>query len=277
MSKLLIIDKSVFHKSVLHKDFAERIFKFAQNYRVVFPHALVAECLMSRNLSVELLQRFVDCVKCGGVVGWGSPSIFQNEKKLLRPFGSIVNEDDTMRARKDDLCADKNLLEDEARLCRAHYEFHINWLCQIVKAYLANIEKKGLLVKFRKEVSGISLKDRLVKWVKNLNVLRAEILTHFVPEFAKDLHSDWVTWHLLCLSQAWGIELACRSTTSNLTTILRDISNDFWDIEYVVSLSRADGILTEDKKLIIPLTQAAFPEKDVFSDINEVPNEYMCR
>jgi hypothetical protein len=111
--------------------------------------------------------------------------------------------------------------------------------------------------------------------VKNIDTLRAKILTHFVPEFANYLHSDWVTWHLLRLFQAWGIELSCRSTTSNLSTVLRDISNDFWDIEYVVSLSRADGILTKDEKLVIPLAKAAFPEKDVFKSLDEVPDEYL--
>jgi hypothetical protein len=231
---------------------------------------------MSKNRSDVLLQRFIECVKCGAAVGWGSPSIVQREKQSLQPVVSIINGDETMRVRGGDLCTDQNLLDNEANLCKKHYEFHINWLCQIAKAYLANIEKKGLLVKFREEVSGISLKDRLVKWVKNLDALRAEILTYFVPEFAKDLHSDWVTWHLLRLSQAWGIEISCRSTTSNLSTVLRDISNDFWDIEYVVSLSRADGILTNDKNLVRPLAKAAFPEKDVFHKLDEVPDEYLC-
>jgi len=46
-------------------------------------------------------------------------------------------------------------------------------------------------------------------------------------------------------------------------------------MEYVASLSRADGLLTGDKKLVEPLVRAAFPEKDVFSSL-EVPDSYRC-
>ena len=51
---------------------------------------------------------------------------------------------------------------------------------------------------------------------------------------------------------------------------------DLKDVEYACLLSRADGLLTRDKKLVEPLAKAAFPEKDVFSDIDEVPDEYIC-
>jgi hypothetical protein len=44
----------------------------------------------------------------------------------------------------------------------------------------------------------------------------------------------------------------------------KDISNDFYDIEPVLYLLRADGLLTNDTKLEIPLAKAAFPKKKVF-------------
>jgi len=34
--------------------------------------------------------------------------------------------------------------------------------------------------------------------------------------------------------------------------------------------------LTRDKKVVEPLARAAFPEKDVFSNLDEVPDEYLC-
>jgi hypothetical protein len=50
--------------------------------------------------------------------------------------------------------------------------------------------------------------------------------------------------------------------------------HDSQDMEYVLLLSRADGILTNDKSLIKPLAQAAFPDKQVFSSIDEIPDDY---
>ena len=52
--------------------------------------------------------------------------------------------------------------------------------------------------------------------------------------------------------------------------------HDYQDMEYVLLLSRADSLLTRDKKLVKPLAKAAFPEKDVFSSLDEVPDEYLC-
>ncbi|MHC4519880.1 MAG: hypothetical protein ACYTAS_14930 [Planctomycetota bacterium] len=52
--------------------------------------------------------------------------------------------------------------------------------------------------------------------------------------------------------------------------------HDYEDLEYVLLLSRADGILTRDKKLVEPLARAAFPEKDVFSSLEAVPDSYRC-
>ncbi len=52
--------------------------------------------------------------------------------------------------------------------------------------------------------------------------------------------------------------------------------HDYQDMEYVLLLSRADAILTRDKKLVEPLARAAFPEKDVFSSLEEVPDSYLC-
>lgn len=51
--------------------------------------------------------------------------------------------------------------------------------------------------------------------------------------------------------------------------------HDYQDMEYVLLLSRADVLLTRDKGLV-KLAKAAFPEKDVFSSLDEVPEEYVC-
>lgn len=70
------------------------------------------------------------------------------------------------------------------------------------------------------------------------------------------------------------IDWACRRNYSGPSIEIQDISNDIYDMEYVAYLSKADGILTQDKTLVIPLAKAAFPEKDVFSCIEDVPRSY---
>ena len=57
---------------------------------------------------------------------------------------------------------------------------------------------------------------------------------------------------------------------------LLQAEHDCQDIEYVTYLARADGLLTRDKRLAIPIANIAFPDKDVFSSLDEVSEEYIC-
>jgi hypothetical protein len=41
-----------------------------------------------------------------------------------------------------------------------------------------------------------------------------------------------------------------------------------------ISWAKANGMITRDKKLVEPLAHAAFPEKDVFSSLKDVPVSY---
>ena len=52
--------------------------------------------------------------------------------------------------------------------------------------------------------------------------------------------------------------------------------HDCQDIEYATYLSLADGLLTRDKKLVTPVAKVAFPDKDVFSNLDELSEDYIC-
>jgi len=56
---------------------------------------------------------------------------------------------------------------------------------------------------------------------------------------------------------------------------IESFEHDIQDVKYVLLLSRADGLLTRDTGCSC-LAKAAFPEKDVFSSLDEVPYEYLC-
>ena len=79
---------------------------------------------------------------------------------------------------------------------------------------------------------------------------------------------------MLRLSLAWGTELASKRNKSGPSFENYDISNDIFDIHYVSHLSQADGLVAGDKDLVLPLALAAFPDKDVFGSIDDVPDWY---
>mgnify|MGYP000368430631 CR=1 FL=1 len=86
--------------------------------------------------------------------------------------------------------------------------------------------------------------------------------------------SDWIAWHFIRLVDALTLEHYFLRETGVPGN--RQVEHDLLDMEYVLLLSRADGIITRDKKLVEPLARAAFPEKDVFSSLDDVPDSYRC-
>ena len=88
------------------------------------------------------------------------------------------------------------------------------------------------------------------------------------------LSAKWMTWQYLRLIDIVLREYCCRFQTGG-SLANEDAEHDYQDTGYVSLLSRADGIITQDKGLT-KLARAAFPGKDVFSSLDEVPESYRC-
>lgn len=86
---------------------------------------------------------------------------------------------------------------------------------------------------------------------------------------------EWVSWQYFRLASVIANEYYYLRQMGGIPG-MRRAEHDYQDMEYVLLLSRAAGILTRDKKLVKPLAQAAFADKDVFSGLDEVPEEYLC-
>lgn len=84
---------------------------------------------------------------------------------------------------------------------------------------------------------------------------------------------DWITWHFVRLLLALQHEYHYTRQTGSPRD--EHAEHDLQDAEYVLLLSRADGLISKDQGLA-DLARAAFPEKDVFSSLEEVPESYRC-
>jgi hypothetical protein len=84
---------------------------------------------------------------------------------------------------------------------------------------------------------------------------------------------DWIAWQFVRIISAMQLEYHHIRQTGGPRD--KYAEHDLQDIEYVLLLSRADALITQDKGLI-ELAYAAFPEKDVFSSLEEVPESYRC-
>jgi hypothetical protein len=278
MRRLLVVDKCVFQGTAL-----DRLLEFVHNHHVVLPYALCVECLMSEGSDnsraakdpAVLLAKLDKLVKARVYVGCASSALFRMEKEQLGAAKTIIDEYATQRAQEGIATLDSDFLAVEAETCRRTFEPLIGLLQQYARTYFENVKKKGLCREFRGE-SQVSDVKRFDKWLQVADAAKTEITRHLFSEFSSSIGNDWYSWQMARLWWAWVIDWACRRNCSGSSFEKRDISNDLHDMEYVAYLSRADGIITRDKKLVEPLARAAFPEKDVFSSLEEVPDSYRC-
>jgi hypothetical protein len=88
------------------------------------------------------------------------------------------------------------------------------------------------------------------------------------------LSQEWVSWQFVRVSMVWQMERAILHQARGRLKH-KDLEDDYADVQYVTLLSRADGLLMHDPFWQL-LAKAAFPEKNVFSSLEEVPQSYRC-
>lgn len=274
MSKLLVIDKSIFHGL---ND--KKVCTFVKEYNVVLPHVLAVECLMSENQKpgknpVKLLRRFDEAIKAGAKMGYSSPKLFRVEKMTLCPANSVVDESSTEQFRNGTPNTNADFIKQETEYCRKAFEPIIESLLKLAKEFYMNLCEKGRSKDFRKKAKE-DMVERLKYWIQEVDKQMEAILKHcWSEQVSSQAKRNWFTWQWTRLGYAWAIEWACKRNQSGSFDENCNISNDFYDIIYVAYLSRADGLLTNDKKLMMPLAKAAYHQKDVFDDINNVTQSY---
>jgi hypothetical protein len=267
----------------LHVTFLNQLLEFVKNYHVVLPDVLGSECLMSENPCSSrhdkdpqlLLKNLVNVIKAGAYVGYSSAELLQKEKDTLRPVDSVVDKENTKKANNGVIKFDRSFIRVEAKRCKETFKPLFGLLREFGQTYFENIVKKNICAEFREARQAPDI-DRFKKWLQVSDEMKDALTKYMCPDMASSVGNDWYTWQMIRLWWAWIIDWASKRNYSGPSFADKDISNDLYDIEYVAYLSRADGLLTGDKKLVKPLAKAAFPDKGVFSSLDEVPEEYAC-
>ncbi len=267
MPKLLVVDKSVFHSLCCCK---EKLCAFVKDYNVILPNALAIECLISEKQTadkddknpVKLVQQFDAAIKAGAKYGYSSYKIFQTEKKTLRPVKSIVDENTTQQFRNGNPNTEISFVKQEAKFCRELFEPIIQNILKISRILYDNLCKQDdLSEKLRKNTNRTR---RFQKWIQDTDQNIKNIVSRLLSkQIGSNADESWFTWQMTRLWFAYCIEWTFKKNLTG-SAEKKDISNDLYDLEYVTYLSRADGLLTNDKKLQVPLAKAAFPKKEVF-------------
>jgi hypothetical protein len=264
MSKLLVVDKSVFH--TLHYC-DEKLCAFVKDYNVVLPFALAVECVISekeQGKDPEKLLRGLDkAIKAGANMGHQSPELLKAEGMTLCPIKSVVDEVATLQLKSCSPEITVDSIKQAANHCLEVSKQKINELSAYAETLYQNIckktnSKKGLT----KEPK---IEKRFLKWIQftdSNKIMNNTIETFFGRQISSCANTNWYTWQFARLWFAYCWDWCHKKTLGNNIKKIR--SNDFYDIEPILYLSRVDGLLTNDKKLQVPLAKAAFPAKEVF-------------
>jgi hypothetical protein len=273
-------------KNIFQGISTERLIKFVKNYKVILPNTLGVECVISddeggkkpsKNPS-KLLEKLCILIKNGAYSGRSIGSMINQERDTQKPNDCIIDYPNTKLARRANVNFDTLLIKNEAEKAKKAFQPMIDFCKTIAIAHYENLVKKNLQKSFIEECDQSNLEKRLKKWIQATDKLREQILKGQLASlsfYITEKNDKWLNWQLLRIYLAWAIEWASTRNQSG-PSFRGNIENDFYDMEYVVYLNNADGILTNDKHLVIPLAKVAFPEKDVFTSIEEVTEDYRC-
>jgi hypothetical protein len=281
MPKLLVMDKSIFHGTS-----TGRLIKFVKVYQVVLPNTLGVECIISDDENgkrplknpCELLEKLCILIKRGAYSGRSMGSMINRERETQKPNDCIIDYQSTDLTRKANINFDTLLIKNEAEKAKKAFRPMIDFCKTIAIAHYENLVKKNMQKSFIEECEQSNPEKRLKRWIQAADKLREQILNRQLASlsfYITEKNDKWLNWQLLRIYLAWAIEWASKRNQSG-PSYSGDIENDFYDMEYIAYLNNADGILSNDGNLVLPLSKAAFPEKDVFSSIDEVTEDYRC-
>jgi len=279
LAKQLIIDKNIFQAT--KTDF---LCRFAENHFLILPEILLYECSTGSEENKDvLLDRFEKVRTAGGRICPNIKTMLNEEAKNLLPYGSLVNpeigENTRLGHKKHDEIS-HNLRE----MSEYHDDNVWNFLNPTEDFYeeiLSNHPELSALLR-QLDASGDSRLDRFKFWLKfveqqGVHRLAMENLagiTDYPEEYC--LSDKWVSWHFIRVTFTVIHEYNFLRHHSPTGITENRARHDLRDAEYVCILSRAGGLLTRDERLVGPLAKAAFPEKDIFSSLDQVPEDYIC-
>ena len=265
---------------------------FARSHFLILPDDLYYECVTADKEKTEkkkadkkkqeLLDRFRDVILAGGCICPRRNKIIQEEAETLSPYGELVDMK-TISAVRQTFQENKRPYNPEEIETAYRNEMEMaKMIMDLADGFTQKLVSKQpeLLAKMRKCDSSKSARpERIVEWAKSVD---SQDIHHALEEILKRftnrpdkfcLSEEWVSWHFLRLRLILSFERTFLRHTGDASGPI-SIEHDLQDITYVLLLSRADGLLTRDKGCSC-LAKAAFPEKDVFSGLDKVPEDYL--
>jgi hypothetical protein len=257
---------------------------FAQNHLIIGCDTLLYECATATEARrPDMLSRYTRFIKAGAYYCSCSIAFIQSECKNCLPYPwflpdlEATKQIQTGEARPEDLFD----LNTYGEISKPRYK--------VAKAFLNVSDKLKKRIDIDNPYISKEIKQLPLDMYERFRTLFKSIDSQNLHQICVDSVShDWIkNEKQFCTSPEWISWQRVRLTDAIVRNYyyLRQLGggpgeeraeHDYQDMEYVILLSRADCLLTRDEKLVKPLVKAAFPDKDVFSSLDEVPEDYIC-
>jgi hypothetical protein len=274
-TKQIVIDKSAFVAIRL-----DALCKFAQEHLLILPDVLCYEC--HTDFSVEPRRTLRDCeqlIQHGAYYCSCSTGFLQSEGSSLEPYPWFLPDMKVTQLIRNGVSGvgvvdATRIFEDRSGVARKMFVEAIARICKRTESELQGSSK---------EILAQETEERFGRFLNHIDTekdqMRDFVLRSMPKEWVKEperfcLSDKWVSWHYFRLVRTVALEYCCCGLSGGAPA-KRRAEHDYQDLEYVLLLSRADGLLTKDKKLA-GLAKAAFPKRNVFSSLEEIPEDYVC-
>jgi hypothetical protein len=259
----------------------DKLCNLAKKHYLLASDTLLYECATTTQSNREnMLHRYKRIIEAGAYYCSCSIGHVQYESNNCHPYPwflpdlNVTKDIRSKKSRVEDLL-DSTTIEQvfQSRLQVAHGIF-----LELSKKLKITLDTKNHEV-------GKAMKDLPSNPFERFQRLTERIDQNNLHQMGvKPVPQDWIKdENRFCLSSEWIIWQFIRLTSIIVQNYyyLRQMGglpgdkrteHDYQDMEYVLLLSRAYGILTNDQSLIKPLARAAFPDKQVFSSIEEIPS-----
>lgn len=279
--KQIVIDKDVF-VALSGKRF-KALCDFCNQRHVLISDTLLYECATATKQNAgALLQKLEDLVRLGAQCCSMSKRFIQWEAWYCRPYPRTLADKETTDQIRSGIASPsalqapvlpKYLRDSRTQVANSMFaqpstnlKLELDWrvedLCEKVKRIPSSPAERmrcwldGI---DRMEIHAMALSQFPAGWIR------------VKGEFC--LSPAWITWQCLRLVMVNIYEYwYCRQTGGPRD---KQAEHDLADMECVLLLSRADGIITKDKRLA-RMARVVFPGKDVFSSLEAVPESYRC-
>lgn len=273
--KQIIIDKDAFIGIGVNA-----LRNFTKNHLLILPDVLCYECHTDFNTKPQrTLKHCQQLIQNGAYYCSCSTGFLQNEGNSLEPYPWFLPDLEVTRRIKNG--TSENSVSDAMKMFKARSDV----ACRLFVDAINRINKRvpSESQDSLKKIQSQKIEVRFGKFLNHIDANKdhmRDFAIHSMPDgWIKNLNSfclseKWISWQYFRLVRLIAMEYSCRGLSGGAPS-KKHAEHDYQDMEYVLLLSRADGLLTRDKGCS-SLAKAAFPKKDVFSSIDEVPDDYLC-